>query len=99
MKNARLLDGVIPKEMIEKQTALMKEWHDDGEVAQSLIRLKPPILLFFGQHDIIIPPENSRLLLDAIPEASCFQYENAGHGVIYQYPYDIIDHIKEFLKV
>jgi pimeloyl-ACP methyl ester carboxylesterase len=43
-----------------------------------------PTLVASGAEDILIPPENSRILADRIPGAKLIMYEGAGHGFINQ---------------
>lgn len=43
-----------------------------------------PTLVASGAEDILIPPENSRILADRIPGAKLIMYEGAGHSFINQ---------------
>ena len=39
-----------------------------------------------GTKDVLTPPQNSYMLAEKLPNARLVTFENAGHGVIYQYP-------------
>ena len=97
-ESANLLDGKIPTEIIEKQTSLIDKWHKSTEPAHLTEQLKSPALLITGIKDMIVPAENAELLAKKLQHAKSVSYEDAGHGVIYQYPFDIADHIVEFLQ-
>ena len=43
-----------------------------------------PTLVACGAEDILIPPENSRIIARSIPGAKLVEYEGAGHGFMYQ---------------
>ena len=49
-----------------------------------LPEIKASTLVATGTADILIPPENSRILADRIPGAKLVEYEGAGHGFGYQ---------------
>jgi len=46
--------------------------------------VQKPTLVACGTEDVLIPPENSRIIADQIPEARLVQFEGAGHGFINQ---------------
>ena len=56
-----------------------------------------PTLVASGAEDILIPPENSRILADRIPGAKLMMYEGAGHGFINQCMEEFTSDLIEFL--
>ena len=56
-----------------------------------------PTLVACGAEDILIPPENSRILADRIPGAKLIAYEGAGHGYISQCQEEFTDALIGFL--
>jgi pimeloyl-ACP methyl ester carboxylesterase len=56
-----------------------------------------PTLVACGAEDILIPPENSRIIADRIPGAKLVEYEGAGHGFINQYREEFTPVLVDFL--
>jgi pimeloyl-ACP methyl ester carboxylesterase len=50
-----------------------------------------------GTEDVIIPPENALLLVRSIPHAQLVNMRGGGHGMMYQFPQKIGQHILGFL--
>jgi pimeloyl-ACP methyl ester carboxylesterase len=48
--------------------------------ALDLHRIRAPTLIVHGDHDVLVPVSNARLLLDGIPDAELHLVEGAGHG-------------------
>lgn len=59
--------------------------------------IKSPTLVMAGTEDILIPPENSRVLANRIPNARLRFFEGAGHRFTAQFPVEVAAEIKEFL--
>ncbi len=59
--------------------------------------LRHPTLLITGSEDILIPPENSRILAEAIPDSRLVEYEGGGHGLIVQFPQQVAEEVIAFL--
>ncbi|WP_380786888.1 alpha/beta fold hydrolase [Sphingomonas sp. R86521] len=57
-----------------------------------------PVLVVNGDHDIMVPSENSRNLARRIPGAELVLYPDAGHGGIFQYHELFADWEVAFLK-
>lgn len=51
-----------------------------------LPEIRCPTLVITGTEDIVIPPENSRILSGRIPGARLAEFPGAGHGLQYQCP-------------
>jgi pimeloyl-ACP methyl ester carboxylesterase len=60
--------------------------------------LRHPTLIMTGSEDLLIPPENSRILAEAIPDSELVIYEGAGHGFQTVYAADMAEKITAFLE-
>jgi pimeloyl-ACP methyl ester carboxylesterase len=56
-----------------------------------------PTLVVTGKEDILIPPENSRIIAERIPGAKLIEYEVYGHSFISRMPEAFINDLLEFL--
>lgn len=56
-----------------------------------------PALVITGSEDILIPPENSRIIADAIPDGRLVEYEGGGHGLTSQFPEEVAKEVLDFL--
>jgi pimeloyl-ACP methyl ester carboxylesterase len=63
-----------------------------------LQRIRCPVLVATGTEDVVIPPDNSRILADRITGAQLTQFPGAGHGLQYQCPEEFAGTVLEFLK-
>ena len=61
-------------------------------------QVKCPVLIVHGEQDLLIPPENARLLKSRIPQAEVFMIPNAGHAFQAADPIGIHQRIVQFLK-
>lgn len=59
--------------------------------------IKAPTLVATGTRDILIPPENSRIIAAQIPGAKLVEYEGAGHAFIVEAREEFIKDLLEFL--
>lgn len=66
-----------------RQLKAIKAWGKQSPQPLETIRL--PVLVANGDHDIMVPSENSRDLARRIPGAEIVLYPDAGHGGIFQY--------------
>ncbi len=66
-----------------RQQQAIKAWGHQSPQPLDTIRI--PVLVANGDHDIIVPSENSRELARRIPGAEIVLYPDAGHGGIFQY--------------
>ncbi len=64
----------------------------------SLRRIKQPVLVVNGAHDIMVPTINSFILQQNIPNATLVIYPDSGHGAIFQYPELFVSHARLFLE-
>jgi len=49
-------------------------------------RIQSPTLVITGNADIVVPPGNSAILCDRIPESQLVTLHGGGHGLMYQFP-------------
>ena len=62
-----------------------------------LPNIENPTLVAYGKEDVIIPPENSKIIAGRIPGAKLIEYEEAGHGFIWERMDDFLRDLTEFL--
>ncbi|KQM62290.1 MULTISPECIES: alpha/beta fold hydrolase [unclassified Sphingomonas] len=77
------------------QLAAIKAW--GLQPAQPLDGVRTPVLVVNGDHDIMVPSENSRDLARRISGAGLILYPDAGHGGIFQYHDQFLATAKAFL--
>lgn len=105
MTYALISDRFVPEHYKEADTAaimptqekLVMNWIQDDAAAEKIASLQMPALVLNGDADIIIPPINSDILVDTIPNAQLKRWEHGGHGMIFQYPVSIADTVNQFL--
>jgi pimeloyl-ACP methyl ester carboxylesterase len=60
--------------------------------------IRCPVLAVTGSEDRMMPPENARLLAEAIPGAEHCVVEGAGHGFFYEKPQEVNRILIEFFR-
>jgi pimeloyl-ACP methyl ester carboxylesterase len=85
---------VTPKVFL-RQLKAIKAW--GIQAPQDLGQIAKPVLVANGDHDIMVPTQNSIDLARRIPGAELHIYEDAGHGGIFQYHGGFIDAARTFL--
>jgi pimeloyl-ACP methyl ester carboxylesterase len=91
----------LPKETslpenIERQMQAIATWHG---ACDRLGSIKSPALVVTGAEDVIAPPENAFILAQRINGSWLVQFEGAGHGLMYQYPYRLAKIITDFIEL
>jgi pimeloyl-ACP methyl ester carboxylesterase len=61
-----------------------------------LSQIRIPTLILHGRKDILFPPENGRILAEAIPGARLIYLENSGHSLLEDMD-EVIDSVIDFL--
>ncbi|HEU5120469.1 MAG TPA: alpha/beta hydrolase [Candidatus Nitrosocosmicus sp.] len=92
-----LLSGVtlVSKEGIYIQNQAASTWTG---TCDRLSAINKPTLVIVGTDDIVRPPQNSVMLAQMIPGAWLVQMQEAGHGVMYQYPEKFTEIVEIFLS-
>ena len=65
---------------------------------QRLPKIKAATLVMHGKKDILVPPENAKIIADKIPGAKLVYFENSGHALFSQEPEKVNKTLLEFLK-
>lgn len=63
-----------------------------------LPKVLPPTLVACGADDILIPPQNSRILAERIPGAKLIEYPGSGHGFMSQMRETFLKDLLAFLE-
>jgi pimeloyl-ACP methyl ester carboxylesterase len=89
-------DKDIDDKVAPAQVAAFSAWgkpQDDGY----LKRIRQPVLVVSGSHDIVHYTVNSYDLQQKLPNAQLIVYPDSNHGAIYQYPGQFLAHATLFL--
>ncbi|NTA35800.1 alpha/beta hydrolase [Agrobacterium salinitolerans] len=78
-----------------RQLKAIKAW--GLQPSQPLETIQQPVLVANGDHDIMVPRENSTDMAERIPHAKLVLYPDAGHGGIFQYHDAFLKEAKAFL--
>jgi pimeloyl-ACP methyl ester carboxylesterase len=60
--------------------------------------IRCPVLAITGSEDLMMPPENARLLAQGIPGAEHYVVEGAGHGFFFEKPEEVNRVLIDFFK-
>jgi pimeloyl-ACP methyl ester carboxylesterase len=95
---ARLQDVLAypepPPYALKLQLEAMLNTHD---TLHRLAGIRQPTLVQTGSEDVLIPPGNSKILADQIPNARLIEYPGAGHGYFDEACPEAVDDILAFL--
>jgi len=83
-------------ENIKRQLMAISLWPGTYD---RLDRIKAPTLIVAGMEDVIIPPENSLILANRINDSWLVRLENAGHGLVIQYPDRLARIVADFIEL
>ena len=64
---------------------------------ERLPEMKYPVLVMTGTEDVLVPPGNSDLLVERIPDATLVKISGCGHGFLKQKTGEAVGHILGFL--
>lgn len=78
-----------------RQLRAIKAW--GRQPPQELDRIKIPVLIANGDHDIMVPTVNSNNMASRIPGAKLVIYPDAGHGGIFQFHDEFVAEARTFL--
>ena len=91
-----ILSSTVKKQFEINENWLSTNW---SGVCDLLEEVTKPSLIITGTEDEAISSENSLILVDKIPGSWLVQIENAGHGLMYQYPEIFTEIVETFLNV
>jgi pimeloyl-ACP methyl ester carboxylesterase len=87
--------GNIPEETMVRQAMAIDAWKGTSDRLGGILN---PTLLITGKEDLLVVPRNARYLSENIPNAQLILIENAGHGLMFQYPDTFCEKVLEFLE-
>jgi 3-oxoadipate enol-lactonase len=100
-KERELMDKVVKGQLIApiKPSCFMAQLNgvNTWSIHSRLCSLDKPTLIIAGDQDILIPPENSRILADVIPNSHLAMKPGAGHGITSMFPGEIAAKVLAFL--
>lgn len=88
-------DKTVSLKAFLRQLKAIKAW--GLQAPHSLDTIRTPVLVANGDHDIMVPSENSSDLARRIPGAELVLFPDAGHGGIFQYHDTFLTKAKAFL--
>lgn len=94
-ERARDRDKAVSLKTFLRQLKAIRAWGQ--QAPQPLNTIDKPVLVANGDHDIMVPSENSADLARRIPGAQLVLYPDAGHGGIFQYHEAFLTKAKAFL--
>ncbi len=101
-ENPELMEEVLETYLIAPIEPRCFVWQITGVSTWSchsrLASLRHPTLIVTGSKDVLIPPENSRILAEAIPDSRLVEIEGAGHGFQAMYPDKLAGEVLAFLE-
>ncbi len=87
----------IPKQPLQAFKA-QQEAIQGFDCSKRLFNIKRPTLVMTGQDDILIPPENSHLIAERIPQATVQEIPKAGHAIHIEQTETFNQNIQSFLE-
>ncbi len=90
---ARYLVAPMPAHSFFQQLQAITKWRSFSRLPE----IKSPTLVLTGDRDILIPPENSRILADNISRARLVVFPGGGHGFFGQFPEKVAEEVISFL--
>jgi len=88
-------DAAVTPKVFLRQLKAITAW--GRQPAQNLVSITSPVLIANGDHDIMVPSENSTDMARRIQGADLVLYRDAGHGGIFQYHENFLQRIEVFL--
>lgn len=68
------------------------------DTCNRLHKIKAQTLILHGDKDILVPPENAKILAELIPNSKLIIFENTGHAFIAEAIENVLKAILEFLE-
>lgn len=91
-------DTPVTAESQDAQYDAIVEWGiPDRSKLERLSGIRQPTLVTNGDNDTMIPPINTRILAEYIPNARVRMFPDAGHGFLFQWPIEFARVLDAFL--
>jgi pimeloyl-ACP methyl ester carboxylesterase len=88
------LRAPIPADAYQRQIGAILNF----DTYERLPKIKAATLVMQGKKDMIVPPENARIIADRIPGAKLVYFENSGHALFSQEPEKVNKALLEFIE-
>jgi pimeloyl-ACP methyl ester carboxylesterase len=89
----RLMKAPIAPDAFTRQVKAIMAW----DTYARLPKIKAPTLVMHGKKDILVPPENAKILADRIPGAKLAYFEKSAHALFSQETDKVVDTLLKFL--
>jgi pimeloyl-ACP methyl ester carboxylesterase len=89
----RLLKAPITPDAFSRQVKAIMAW----DTYARLPKIKTPTLVMHGKKDILIPPQNAKIIADRIPGAKLVYFEKSAHALFSQETDKVISTLLQFL--
>ena len=90
----QLLKAPMPEDAYRRQVAAISNF----DMYDRLGAIRAPTLVMHGRKDILVPPENAKILADKIPAAKLIYFENSAHALFSQESDKVNKALLDFLK-
>jgi pimeloyl-ACP methyl ester carboxylesterase len=95
-KRKKHRDKTIILRAYRMQLDAINKWGKDKPA--DLSKIVQPTLIINGNHDRMVPTENSYDLANRIPDSKLKIFDHAGHGSLFQYPKEFVEIVITFLS-
>ncbi len=89
----QLMKAPITQDAFTRQVKAIMAW----DTYTQLPKIKAPTLVMHGKKDILIPPENAKILADRIPGAKLAYFEKSAHALFSQETDKVVNTMLKFL--
>ena len=83
-----IIDAVYPdyQKLSGRMLSLYSQSLPDMDIRDTLPHIKSPVLVLNGEKDPIIPPRQSQIILDHLPNAEHIEFKGVGHFPMWENP-------------
>ena len=97
----KLIDYAVKNMAKSQMLPINYEWQRNAiksfNTCDRLKNVKIPTLIMHGAKDVLVPPQNAKILADLIPNAHIKMFTESAHAPYVEEPDAVIDAIVEFL--
>ncbi|MFI1969547.1 alpha/beta fold hydrolase [Streptomyces cinnamoneus] len=94
---ARFAERLIEATPVDVVAAFYPVFGEHDKLAALSAFAHLPVLVLAGEKDLVIPPEHSKAIADALPEAGLVIVPGAGHMVMMEQPGTVDSHLADLL--